>query len=94
MRGRHSSGARSVQWAEDVVDNEHLKRKKSKGDSPVPSTRHVFSREKPMPTAMFLTRRSVLHLPQAQSHGRVERGVLLIFLRLLVFRFRRRQRQA
>lgn len=31
LRGRHTSTGRSVQWAEDVVDNEGLGRKSSKG---------------------------------------------------------------
>lgn len=32
LRGRHEPGGRSVQWAEDVVDNEGLGRKSSKGN--------------------------------------------------------------
>lgn len=31
LRGGHTSNGRSVQWAEDVVDNEGLGRKSSKG---------------------------------------------------------------
>lgn len=31
LRGRHNANGRSVQWAEDVVDNEGLGRKSSKG---------------------------------------------------------------
>lgn len=31
LRGGHTSSGRSVQWAEDVVDNEGLGRKSSKG---------------------------------------------------------------
>lgn len=31
LRGRHAPSDRSVQWAEDVVDNEGLGRKSSKG---------------------------------------------------------------
>lgn len=31
LRGAHTSNGRSVQWAEDVVDNEGLGRKSSKG---------------------------------------------------------------
>ncbi|KAI5466888.1 hypothetical protein BGZ63DRAFT_369820, partial [Mariannaea sp. PMI_226] len=31
LRGAHQSNSRSVQWAEDVVDNEGLGRKSSKG---------------------------------------------------------------
>jgi hypothetical protein len=34
LRGRHTSTGRSVQWAEDVVDNEGLGRKSSKGTPP------------------------------------------------------------
>jgi protein phosphatase 1 regulatory subunit 11 len=32
LRGAHASNGRSVQWAEDVVDNEGLGRKSSKGE--------------------------------------------------------------
>ncbi|KAF4450971.1 hypothetical protein F53441_5962 [Fusarium austroafricanum] len=32
LRGAHTSNGRSVQWAEDVVDNEGLGRKSSKGE--------------------------------------------------------------
>jgi hypothetical protein len=36
LRGRHHPDGRTVQWAEDVVDNEGLGRKSSKGAVPSP----------------------------------------------------------
>ncbi|KAF7551848.1 hypothetical protein G7046_g7587 [Stylonectria norvegica] len=39
LRGGHTSTGRSVQWAEDVIDNEGLGRKSSKGSFPYPTRR-------------------------------------------------------
>lgn len=43
LRGHHTSTGRSVQWAEDVVDNEGLGRKSSKGNSFIPLLPNLFN---------------------------------------------------
>jgi len=42
LRGAHSAGGPSVRWRDDVVDNEGLDRKKSKGKYPCVSLSHAL----------------------------------------------------
>lgn len=59
LRGSHTS-RRRVQWTEDVVDNEKLNRKKSKGmNSPLPQL--IVCQKGEM--ERMLTAASLLHLP-------------------------------
>jgi protein phosphatase 1 regulatory subunit 11 len=77
LRG-HNETRRSVQWAEDVVDNEGLGRKSSKGKMPAFVARVVI----------VLTCSSLLHIPQAQGRGGVQRRVVIVRLR---YRLRARE---
>lgn len=60
---------RHIQWAEDVVDNEGMGKKSSKGTAP--ASLRVGSSEK-----TSLTLDSVLHIPRAPRSRRVQRRVL------------------
>lgn len=64
LRGAHESTGRSVQWREDVVDNEGLGRKKSKGKPLPPPAKRQHSNRSNQVT-------SLLHLPPPQSRRRI-----------------------
>lgn len=73
LRGARAPADRSVQWAEDVVDNEGLGRKSSKGTS--------HDRRADCLHTDSIPCNSLLHIPQAQGGRRVERrGFLLLGL--------------
>ena len=86
LRGTRNATERSVQWADDVVDNEGLGRKSSKGMEQNPSLPPP-----PAPASLFWgmpvvaepadkANYSVLHIPQAKGGRRVERRVIIRFL--------------
>lgn len=83
LRGARAPADRSVQWAEDVVDNEGLGRKSSKGKDLMTSEA----------AACKLTRNSLLHISQTQGGRRVERRRFLLLGLGRILGRRRRCRQ-
>lgn len=77
LRGAHPPSDHRVQWAESVVDNEGLGRKRSKGKiSPIAIIRKVKSN---------VYRDSLLHIPRAAPSRRVLRRVVFGRRLILIF---------
>jgi hypothetical protein len=66
-----TSASRRIRWSEDVVDNEGMGKKSSKGTSKLYAS--------PLKQLISLTALSMLHLPQSPAGRREQLGIRLRF---------------